>query len=229
MGYVKRLVCLANSYKTGGLCIAGREITTGGYGAWIRPVSSRPHEELTYFEYRYSDGSSPRLLDIVEVNLLRPQPDGHQSENHLIDPTQGWVKRGELPFEELRTLLDDPSSLWTNSDRTASGVLNCVSCEEAACFAASLYLVGVPQFAVWVCPGQRGNRSFYGTFQLHGHQYKLSVTDPRIRERFESYGLGKYGLPELRDAVLCVSLTKPYEGDGRCHKLIASVLTQAAL
>jgi len=228
MSYIKRIVCLANSYKTGGLCIAGREITAAGYGTWVRPVSSRPHEELTYLEYRYADGSSPRLLDIVEVGLLRPMPHEHQCENHLIDAKQRWVKCGELPFAELQHLLEHPDSLWTNSDRTASGVMNCVSHEEAARHASSLYLVEAQNFAVWVSRGSQGNKSFYGMFLLDGHLYKLSITDPLIREQFESYSLGKYRLPGHSEAILCVSLTKPYEGDGRCHKLIASVMTQPA-
>jgi len=33
MAYVKRIVCLANSVKTGGTCIAGRELLPDGqYG-----------------------------------------------------------------------------------------------------------------------------------------------------------------------------------------------------
>ena len=229
MSYTKRIVCLANSFKTGGLCIAGREVTDAGYGGWVRPVSSRPHEELTYLEYRYADGSSPRLLDVVEVTLQMPMPHKHQSENHLIEAKRGWVKRGEVPFEELPALLEHPESLWTDSDHTASGLMNCVSHEEAAQYTSSLYLVEVQNFAIWVTPGQRGNRAFYGVFLLNGHLYKLSVTDPQVRERYDTHAMGKYRVQGRRDTILCVSLTKPYEGDGRCHKLIASVFTQPPL
>jgi hypothetical protein len=42
---IKRLVCLANSRKSGGRCIAGRELLTGNLGEWIRPVSDRKNEE----------------------------------------------------------------------------------------------------------------------------------------------------------------------------------------
>lgn len=228
MGYTKRIVCLANSFKTGGLCVAGRELTEAGYGPWIRPVSARLHEELTYLEYRYADGSSAQLLDIVDVPLLRPSPDGHQTENHLIDPKRGWVKRGELPFDQLRNLLEYPASLWTNSEHTSSGLMNCLSREEAASHKGSLYLVEGRNLAVWVTQGQYG-KSFYGVFQMGGTVYKLSVTDPLERDRLESFRFGKYRLPEHRDAILCVSLTKPYEGDGRCHKLIASVIARPGI
>jgi len=229
MSYTKRIVCLANSFKTGGLCIAGREVTDAGYGPWIRPVSSRPHEEVTYLEYRYADGSSPQLLDVVEVALQLPMPWKHQSENHLIDAKQPWVKRGAVAFHELPKLLEQPESLWPGSDHTATGVMNCVSVEDAARFSASLYLVEAQNFSVCVAPGLRGNRAFYGEFSFRGQSYRLSVTDPQVRERYDSYSFGKYRLADRPRVILCVSLTKPYEGDGRCHKLIASVFTEPPL
>ncbi|MGH7707024.1 MAG: dual OB domain-containing protein, partial [Vulcanimicrobiaceae bacterium] len=36
---LKRIVCLANSRKLQGRCVAGRELQKNGPGAWIRPVS----------------------------------------------------------------------------------------------------------------------------------------------------------------------------------------------
>ena len=67
MNYVKRIVCLANSRKMSGRCIAGLEIEGDQVGGWIRPVSNRSTEEISLFEQRFEDGSEPDLLDIVEV------------------------------------------------------------------------------------------------------------------------------------------------------------------
>lgn len=50
---IKRLVCLANSRKSGGRCIAGRELLAGNVGEWIRPVSGREHEEVSARERKY--------------------------------------------------------------------------------------------------------------------------------------------------------------------------------
>jgi hypothetical protein len=43
----KRIICLANSRKLSGRCLAGREFVDGCAGDWIRPVSSREHEEVS--------------------------------------------------------------------------------------------------------------------------------------------------------------------------------------
>ncbi len=49
----KRIVCLANSRKLQGRCIAGRELVSGKPAAWIRPVSDREHEEVSEYERQY--------------------------------------------------------------------------------------------------------------------------------------------------------------------------------
>src|SRR5579859_3143715 len=104
MSYTKRIVCFANSYKTGGSCIAGKDLNNG---TWIRPVSDRPTEELSFFEYCYDGYKSPKLLDIIDIPLLKPTPHDHQTDNHLIKKEQ-WVKKGALAWEDLEQFRDRP-------------------------------------------------------------------------------------------------------------------------
>jgi len=47
MATVKRLVCLANSRKLSGRCVAGRELSGGRPIGWVRPVSARENEEVS--------------------------------------------------------------------------------------------------------------------------------------------------------------------------------------
>jgi hypothetical protein len=109
VAYVKRIVCLANSYKPpDGRCFADREVLGNGFGGWIRPVSPRPTAEVAFSEYRYENNLSPRLLDILDIPLLNPDPRHHQTENHVIDAGR-WVKVGELPFQALEQLRDRSS------------------------------------------------------------------------------------------------------------------------
>jgi len=107
MAYIKRIVCLANSYKTGGRCIAGKEVLARGYGGWIRPVSARATTEVWPSEYRYVNNESPKILDIIDIPLLSAAPQHHQTENHVIDAGR-WVKQGVLPWNQLEQLRDRP-------------------------------------------------------------------------------------------------------------------------
>ncbi|HXF07313.1 MAG TPA: hypothetical protein VNK45_02115 [Candidatus Acidoferrales bacterium] len=86
MTIVKRIVCLANSRKLNGRCVAGIEITRGNKRVgWIRPVSAREHEEVSEYERQYQDGSDPRVLDVIDVPLIAPKPKDYQQENWLLD------------------------------------------------------------------------------------------------------------------------------------------------
>ena len=128
MACVKRIVCLANSYKPpNGRCFAGREVVGAGFGGWIRPVSPRPTAEVSFSEYRYENNSSPKLLDIIDIPWLNPDPRHHQTENHVIDAGR-WVRVGELPFNAIGQLVDCPAALWINSDHTkGGGCYDCIS------------------------------------------------------------------------------------------------------
>lgn len=71
---VKRIVCLANSRKLSGRCVAGKELSSERASTWIRPISRRPSEELSLNERKYEDGSDPQLLDIIDITLFTANP-----------------------------------------------------------------------------------------------------------------------------------------------------------
>ena len=178
MAEVKRIVCLANSLKTGGSCIAGKEVRRRGYGAWIRPVSERPTAEVSFAECRYENNSAPRLLDIVDVPLLNAAPQHHQTENHVIDASVRWVRSGELPWEQVAQLRDRPATLWINSQHTSAGHYDCISQDEAATLHDSLALIRPENFNVRVGTSYwTGRPSYRGVFEYNGTHYNLSVTD----------------------------------------------------
>ena len=93
MPTVKRIVCLANSRKLNGRCIAGIEIADGQRLGWIRPVSARQHQEVSQDEQQYVDGTEPHVLDIRTVPLLDPVPRDHQQENWLLEDKAGPERR----------------------------------------------------------------------------------------------------------------------------------------
>ena len=122
MSYSKTIVCLANSWKPSGRCIAGREFQAGRVGDWIRPVSEREAREVSEDERGYSDGTDPEVLDLISIVMKGPQPQNHQRENHLLDPTQYWQKQGRVSWKALQPAVDAPNGpLWVNGLSTQHG------------------------------------------------------------------------------------------------------------
>jgi len=230
MAYVKTIVCLANSFKIGGSCIAGREVFEKGYGGWIRPVSERDSAEVRPAECRYMNNTWPKPLDIMEVPLLNPAPRHHQTENHIIDTTRPWKKVGELPWKGLAQLLDRPPTLWINSDATRAGDFNCVSQEEAATQNYSLALIRPENFVVNVgsktWDGET-KKTYRGSFRYNGVFYTLQLTDPVVTNAYQAKDVNGY---PLNAVDICVSLTEPWTRDNnRCHKLVAAVFSERPL
>ena len=231
MGYVKRIICLANSLKVGGSCVAGREILANGhYGNWIRPVSTRPTAELSFMETLYENNESPKLLDIIDVPLERAAPHRHQTENDEIDVSSPWRKVGELPWTELAKLSEHPPSLWVNSDRTSGGSYNCMSREEASTLTTSLLLIAMNAVTIQVASvGRLGDsrQSIKSSFHYNGTYHSLNMTDPTASDRFGRQGNGQY---RINDVYLCISLTEPWARDNhRCHKVVASIMSNTSL
>jgi len=99
-------VCLANSRKHNGRCVAG--ITTAGN--WIRPVSSEPDGTLYSPDYTCSDGSEPALLDVIRLEAF-PRPEPHQPENWRISGAQ-WQHLGRLSSQKARSWRPQGAIQW---------------------------------------------------------------------------------------------------------------------
>jgi len=102
------IVCLANSRKISGRCIAGKIISEK---RWIRPISSRDSEEISEEERRYENGQMPKLLDIISIPVKEHRPQLFQNENYLLDDDYYWEKKGEFRCS-LDDLLDTSNDLW---------------------------------------------------------------------------------------------------------------------
>jgi len=149
--YIKTIICLANSFKIGGSCIAGKEMLAHQYGGWIRPVSARETAEVRPDECRLTNHALPKLMDILAIPMLNAAPRRHQTENHIIDTTRHWTKVGVLPWHELAPMCDCPPSLWVNGNHTKTGgTNNCVSAEQASALRSSLLLIRPESFNVEV-------------------------------------------------------------------------------
>ena len=227
MQSVKRIVCLANSRKLHGRCIAGREWKDDHPGRWIRPVSVREHQEVSEYERQYEDGSDPRVLDIIDVPLLHPNPGPvpGQSENWLLDPEYYWEKVGRLSWFELPALAEPGSTLWLDGHNTHHGLNDKIPLELADSIGDSLKLIHVHDLELSVFrPGEAfGNtkRRVQGRFEHAGTRYLLWVTDPVYERHYLARLDGEYSVGEC---FLTVSLGEPF--GGFVYKLIASIIAE---
>lgn len=223
--YSKTILCLANSRKTSGRCIAGRELSNGQLGAWIRPVSARQNAELSEEDRRFENGRDPRVLDIIRIPMIEPKPHAFQIENHLIDAQYYWTFEGRGTWQQALAALDNPiMPLWSNTSSSYSGLHDRVAEANVAMDDGSLRLIRVDDLQVNVAVEGaefgNGKRKVRGRF-THGEvQYHLSITDPPLERK---YLLGANGVFPVGSALLCVSLSEPF--NGWTYKLIASVIT----
>lgn len=219
MAYTRRIVCLANSRKQSGRCVAGIEVAGSGSKSWIRPVSARPTEELSLEERRYENGQDVQLLDIMDVPLLEPRPHGCQVENHVIDDTQHWRRVGKLDGQELREYATSNGPLWLDRGSSSNGTNDRVPLAEADRLDHSLRLVRPQGLRIRVLRTYN-KRQVRAAFQLGTSQYDLVVTDTKIEARYLEMSDGEYPYPA--ESVVCISLGEPF--GGYRYKLVASII-----
>lgn len=221
MNYSKSIICLANSRKWKGQCIAGLEFEDRQVGGWIRPVGSNPNGELTVFDRPMENGDEPKLLDILRIPLVEPRPNGFQTENHLIDNRYYWVREGVFAKQYLPHYCKEPNPLWVNGFHSTNGINDRIPETIANQLANSLVLIEPQQLTIAIIPGyKRGQLQTRAEFCVAGVTYCLSVTDPAIEDMYRPYRPGRYACQQR--SVACISIGEPF--DDFCYKLMASII-----
>ena len=217
-------ICLANSRKLSGRCVAGLRTDGGG---WIRPVSHEESGTLWPRHYTLNDGREARLLDVIEVVVTSPRPEPHQPENWVLGERRWRLVRRLEPATAWKAgvlgefLAPGPYLLGNRTDRLDYSTL----LESPA--RSSLALIE-PAGVSWDIIGQfGGRRQTRARFQLSGVTYNLSVTDPNWEQRLSelSYGIhprAAAGISQQDRLLFTVSLGEPFKGE--CYKLVAAVL-----
>jgi len=215
------IVCLANSRKISGRCIAGKIISEN---KWMRPVSNRESEEISEEERRYENGQMPKLLDIISIPVKEHKPKLFQTENYLIDDADSWEKRCGFR-SSLDNLLDAPNDLWGTQSSSYQGQYDRIPEDMCANYEESLYLVKPQSLKIIVrIEGEEfGNakRKVRAEFNYNGITYIFPVTDHVIEREYLSEENGVFTLP-VENTYLCVSIGLPYSG--YCYKFVASII-----
>lgn len=223
--YLEHIVCLANSRKTLGRCIAGKRVSDK---TWCRLVTTRPGHEISETDRRYQDGKTARLLEIITIPCAQNLPHAFQHENVLIDDRFYWQYKGRATWDEVRALVDNETDLWqngfsayyNNNNRVPEALLNNKG--------GSLRLIELDEMVLHVEPKAQnfGNNKLVvrASFKYGEHEYKLDVTDPVFEYDFLAEGLGEY---TLGNVLACISLGELHtnkNGETFAYKLVASII-----
>lgn len=224
---IETIVCLANSRKISGRCVAGKRT---GDNSWFRPISNRAGHEISELDRRYSDGKTAQLLDVIEIPCIEESPHGHQSENVLIDDRFYWEKKGSASWDDVLELVDQDADLWANgfsayynrNNRVPDGLID----EDGG----SLRLIELDEMVLHAGPKAPDFGDMKpivrASFNYRGQHYKLDVTDPEYERACLEKGAGEYRIPSV---VACISLSEPHtnqNGETFAYKLVASIITK---
>jgi hypothetical protein len=211
-----RFVCLANSFKEGGSCIAGIELDANNnprfenaHPKWIRPICNTPHGEVhTHLV------SHIHILDIVEIEISGfPEERNYQSENSFFMETSIRVV-GRFDGNQLDRLCENRNLIFGNRGKA-------VSAESIGNLSYSLMFVKPLQFEVnqKTYEGNPGPPQIRLIFTYKENRYDLPVTDPIF---LNSYRTDPQVLDACNQLYLCLSLSVVW--NDWYYKLVAGTI-----
>jgi hypothetical protein len=217
---LKRIVCLANSWKLEERCIAGIDLDTG---KWIRPVCDNlyPEDGRIPRPVRIVEGREPALLDILQIPLAETGNDfGFECENLSVLPGE-WKLLGKLQPTQLIGYCGNFSHILHNSSKYVNP-----SQLKALPFHQRRTLQLVQTNSLSVTKSSAGSVGWRGSLQtIRGQVLRdAKITDPVFAEKLET------GHQPTGNYLVTVSLGMPWaprddwEGEVPCWKLIAGVI-----
>ncbi len=225
--FVKKIICLADSRKCSGRCIAGKEMTHNLVGSWIRPVSSRAKEEISDEERRLKNGRFPKVLDIIEIPFKKHNPTSFKNENYLINNKYYWERVRRFDLGNLARLCDQPTTLWGQVSSSYNGLNDRVPEDSTNGINSSLYLITPKTLEILVrLEGEEFDnprRKVRVRFSYRNTTYLLSVTDPVIENSYLAKSNGVYTIQSPYNQIyICISMGLPW--NGYCYKFVASII-----
>lgn len=216
-GWMK-LVCLANSTKLGGRCVAGKQLIEGKVGPWIRPVSTPEGGSIVNPQY-YRTSAPIAVMDVIELEVVKRVPYLEYQQENVLVKLSGWKKDGEYRWDKLHEVVDSPSPLWCGDGEKNDRI----KLEKAQKLRSSLRLIKVTEPDIFV--QYDGFRNVLRTrFVYEDVEHNLAITDPMAKEKY----LGRSGgIPKFSEAYYCVSIGEPlklYDGVDHCFKMVAAVI-----
>ena len=213
------LICLANSYKRGGRCIAGVEIlidehkqwnvvrNSNGTPHWIRPIDSSTEfgEIPEYIAVTIHMLSVVRLIDVTPCICQAHSEDVSFSRMEVV----GNITPSKAALEELTDSFH--YDIFFNSERT-------ISIDTYARGDYSLMLIHPEKIELRPDP-TKTKAKYRMIISYKNASYDLPVTDPEYLHHVENSSFTPIPSHEV---YLCLSVGMEYEGQH--HKLVAGVI-----
>ncbi|MCG8883983.1 hypothetical protein G1L02_12555 [Tenacibaculum finnmarkense] len=204
-----KILCLANSFKNGGRCIAGIELDannnlkfdTNNKPIWIRPISSQSCGKILN-----NEGKKIKIFDVIEIENPLTSPQSYQSENTTFTSINVTNNIQSLNIQ---------SSLDINKDLIFSNKGKAVHKDDLNNIKESLLLIETNSFNVYT----DSNNKFRLKFDYGINKYDLPITDVKF---VNDYNLSKNILNNITNIKLVLSLGV-LKGDF-ASKLIASII-----
>lgn len=208
----REIVALANSYKEGGYCLAGKDIYTK---EWIRPVSDQNGGSLGILSKNSAYGNI-KPLDLLELTLSRDVPTLSQPENKILSSINS--KKTTFDRAKLSELVDNPSNIWLYGDKQ-DRVSSVRFGGRNLGHTSSLYLIHARTIEFVVGLNYIGGKKLLARFYYNNFRYEFSVTDTsycKYKQNEAGYTFVEY------DKYLCISLGVEFKGYH--YKLVASII-----
>jgi len=207
-----RIVCLANSYKEGGRCVAGIKVDESGNPEkpikWIRPVCATTEGEIPT---QLVQNLCP--LDIIQFEKTADAPKVFQTENILFDEKSLQIN-GKFKQDKLNELCNQRQFLLFGNKTKA------VEQEEAKKLNHSLTMLYTEHFKVYEHQYEDKVRpQIRLRFSFDIYSYDFPITDPVF---LSNYQQNKQLLSGVEKIYLTLSLGRLHEG--RHYKLVACIL-----
>lgn len=212
---LKHIVCLANSYKNGGRCIAGIEIqkkdgritivkNIDGSPKWIRPIVGNGDDGVPESMVKQFS-----VLDILEIEITQQIPTGMHSENVIFTSIAkiGGIRCNK---KNLSLLCDTthPLIFGNRGKAVASEVFNKGG--------YSLMFIKPDNPVIQTQHDEYGHEKYRIQFTYRNNRYDLPLTDAKYMHMLQNHNV-KGG-----DLYFTLSLGVKYEDFH--YKLIAGVI-----
>lgn len=216
----KNFICLANSYKNGGRCLAGIEVIRDSSGncsivkdsrklpVWIRPVMDDDTQGIPN-----SLVSNINLLDIVKVEVIRSTPNGSHVENVKFK-SLSKVGNCKKSTENLDLLCDNYHTLVFGNRGKA------VPSENFEQIGYSLMLIKPDDVYIETDTDDYEHEIFRIRFDYQNNKYTLKLTDPIYINKLQQ----RQNLRGQRYDDLYLSLSLGVNYNGWHFKLVAGVI-----